>query len=291
MLYSVRLRIRYDYSGPADVGRFLLRLAPAQIPGLQEVRDARLTCRPLASEQLGRPDFFGNACTEIVYREPMSRIEFEMAATVERRDRDPDLDVSPSLQGLAREIASMPSVAAHAPQTYLPASPRVPPDTAIAAWAQGAAGTADTVFAKARALTHALHRDMTFDATATMVDTPLDEAFALRRGVCQDFTHIQICALRALGIPAGYVSGFLRTLPPEGQPRLEGADAMHAWVRAWCGRDMGWVEFDPTNDMLAGSDHIVIARGRDYFDVAPVKGSMRLAGGQRTSQAVDVVAI
>ncbi len=86
---------------------------------------------------------------------------------------------------------------------------------------------------------------MRFDPEATHVDTPAGEAFANRHGVCQDFTHVMITALRAIGVPAGYVSGFLRTIPPEGQPRLEGADAMHAWVTAWCGEEAGWVELDP----------------------------------------------
>lgn len=290
MLYQIRLRILYDYDSPADVGRTLLRVTPADIAGVQAVRRARLACRPVPAEQITRSDFFGNSCTEVAYRDPQPSTEFLMEAEVERFEVDPGLDVSPDLDGLLRELAARPSVSGDAPQTFLPASPRVPPHAGIAAWARKAAAGAETVFGKVMAVTSALHRDMTFDPTATMVDTPLAEAFEGRRGVCQDFTHIQICALRSLGIPAGYVSGFLRTLPPEGQERLEGADAMHAWVRAWCGKDMGWVEFDPTNDMLAGSDHIVIAHGRDYFDVAPVKGSMRLAGGQRTSQGVDVVA-
>ncbi|PJE28751.1 Transglutaminase-like enzyme, putative cysteine protease [Pseudooceanicola antarcticus] len=291
MLYSIRLRISYDYDSPADVGRHLLRIMPASIPGVQEVQEARLLCRPVPAEQLERVDFFGNTCTEIAYRTPLEETVFEMEARVERLPSEPGLDVSPPPERLAQQIAEVPSVAGHAPQSYLPVSPRVRQNAEIAAWAAGVVEGAETVLAQVMAVTRALHRDMAFDATATMVDTPLDEAFALRRGVCQDFTHIQICALRSLGIPAGYVSGFLRTLPPEGQERLEGADAMHAWVRAWCGKDMGWVEVDPTNDMPAGTDHVVIARGRDYFDVAPVKGSMRLAGGQRTSQAVDMEAV
>jgi transglutaminase-like putative cysteine protease len=115
------------------------------------------------------------------------------------------------------------------------------------------------------------------------------DAFAARHGVCQDFSHIMIACLREIGVPAGYVSGFLRTEPPEGQPRLEGADAMHAWVAAWCGTQTGWVEFDPTNAIRVSSDHIVVARGRDYSDVAPVKGVLWTAGSQTTKQVVDVI--
>ena len=132
---------------------------------------------------------------------------------------------------------------------------------------------------------------MTFDATATHVDTEAPEAFALRRGVCQDFSHIMILALQALGIPAAYVSGYLRTLPPEGGIKLEGVDAMHAWVRAWCGEDHGWIEYDPTNATLIGSDHVVVGYGRDYSDVSPVRGHLRSSGGQKNTQAVDVAIV
>jgi transglutaminase-like putative cysteine protease len=130
---------------------------------------------------------------------------------------------------------------------------------------------------------------MTFDPKATDVLTEPAEAFARRRGVCQDFSHIMIAALRGLGIPAGYVSGFLRTIPPRGKRRLEGADAMHAWVQAWCGAEMGWVEYDPTNDLAVAADHIVVARGRDYADVAPVTGALRISGPHKSTQKVDVV--
>ncbi|WP_286789655.1 transglutaminase-like domain-containing protein, partial [Thioclava sp. UBA3469] len=105
----------------------------------------------------------------------------------------------------------------------------------------------------------------------------------------QDFSHIMISCLRGVGIPAGYVSGFLRTYPPPGQPRLEGADAMHAWVRAWAGAETGWVEFDPTNNQYAGEDYITVGYGRDYDDVPPLRGAMRGAGGQQSAQAVDVI--
>jgi transglutaminase-like putative cysteine protease len=137
----------------------------------------------------------------------------------------------------------------------------------------------------------AIHRDFAYDRKATRVDTLATEAFALKRGVCQDFAHVMIAGLRGVGIPAGYVSGFLRTIPPKGKPRLEGADAMHAWVRAWCGQGAGWLEFDPTNAMAAGPDHIVIGYGRDYADISPIVGMLKTSGGHEATQSVDVVRV
>jgi transglutaminase-like putative cysteine protease len=148
-----------------------------------------------------------------------------------------------------------------------------------------------TVRAIATAICARIHMDFTYDPKATSVNTTPSEAFKLKRGVCQDFTHVMIVALRSLGIPAGYVSGFLRTIPPPGKERLEGADAMHAWVRYWGGRVNGWMELDPTNDIPAGTDHIVVAYGRDYADVAPVIGVLKGYGQHKTTQAVDVIPV
>ena len=134
-----------------------------------------------------------------------------------------------------------------------------------------------------------LRNDFAYDPDATEVDTPLAKAFDMRAGVCQDFSHIMIAGLRGLGIPAGYVSGFLRTIPPPGKTRLEGADATHAWVRAWCGGQLGWREFDPTNGIFAGNDHITIGYGRDYADIPPIAGVLKTSGAQEAKQAVDVV--
>ncbi|MCB1383657.1 MAG: transglutaminase family protein [Notoacmeibacter sp.] len=291
MLYDVSVRITYDYEASADAGRHLLRLMPADMPGQQRVIASSLTVDPVPDERVRRSDFFGNACDEIAYRLPVGDTVFHMRARVERREADSLLDVSPGPDGLARELAGFLSLDATSPHHFRPRSPRVPPVTEISQWARAAAAGHATIFATASALCDAVHKAMTFDATATAVDTPVAVAFAKKRGVCQDYTHITIAALRSLGIPAGYVSGLLRTIPPKGGERLEGADAMHAWVMVWCGNEMGWVEFDPTNRMRAGEDHIVIARGRDYHDVAPVKGLLRSSGGQKTHQEVDVVEV
>ena len=133
-----------------------------------------------------------------------------------------------------------------------------------------------------------IHKEFAFKPGATTVSTPVGEVLAQRRGVCQDFAHVMIGCLRGLGVPARYVSGYLRTLPPPGQPKLQGADASHAWVQAWCGPDLGWIDLDPTNATLAETDHITVAWGRDYDDVCPLRGVILGGGAHTVSVAVDV---
>ena len=136
-----------------------------------------------------------------------------------------------------------------------------------------------------------IQADFVYDTKATQVATPLDQAFTRKSGVCQDFAHIMIAGLRGLGLPAAYVSGYLRTIPAPGQTRLEGADSTHAWVSLWCGPEFGWLDLDPTNAMMVEDDHIVIAIGRDYADVSPVDGVLLGAGKQKLDVSVDVQAV
>ena len=144
---------------------------------------------------------------------------------------------------------------------------------------------------RAREVCLSITSDLKDDKGATRVDTGTVEALGLKRCVCHDFAHVMIAGLRGAGIPAGYVSGFLRTIPPKGKPRLEGADAMHAWVRVWCGQHAGWLEFDPTNAMIAGPDHITIGNGRDYSDVSPIVRVLRTSGHHHAKQSGDGVRV
>ena len=136
-------------------------------------------------------------------------------------------------------------------------------------------------------LTSRIFNDFKYEGGVTDIHTPVDKVFADRRGVCQDFAHLQIACLRALGLPARYVSGYLRTHPPEGQERRIGADASHAWLAIWV-PEAGWIDLDPTNDMIPRDEHITIAWGRDYGDVSPINGMMIGGGDQRVEVAVDV---
>jgi transglutaminase-like putative cysteine protease len=289
MIYDISLRIACRYSSPAIGGRHLARLMPADLPGEQRLIAAHLDIQPPPDERTDRTDFFGNLATDFAFRGALDEITLHLQARIDRLGRAMPAAASASSQTLTAEIAAVTSLAPAAPVHFLAPSPRVPQDAAVAAYAAAIARTCPTARDTVTTLGEALHRDLLYDPEATDVDTPMAEAFAARHGVCQDFSHIMICALRSLGIPAGYVSGVLRTSPPPGKPRLEGADAMHAWVRAWCGAQAGWIEYDPTNALVAGTDHIAIARGRDYSDVSPLKGVLRASGAQQGLQAVDVI--
>ena len=291
MIFDIGLVITYDYDRPAGMGRNLLRLMPADLPGVQRRLSGTLLIRPAPAERRDMVDFFGNAAVELAFREAHAEIRFEVAARVERLAVAPALDISPPLDRLPAEIAAHRGLDPEAPHHFLGASPRIPTSTDMAAYARGLVAPTSTVREAVETIGQALNADLAYDPEATTVETPPGEAFARRRGVCQDFAQIMIACLRGVGVPAGYVSGFLRTIPPPGKPRLEGADAMHAWVRAWCGWETGWIEYDPTNAIPATADHIVVARGRDYGDVSPVRGVLRTAGGQTTDQAVDVVPV
>ena len=291
MHYHIRLAVTYHYARPATGGRHLLRLLPLHLPGVQEVAQAAIAISPRPSERGEFTDFFGNRTVEVALTSDHSEIAFTATAKVDRCFPGHGDDCSTPLGGLEEALSACRSLTGAAPHHFLAASPRIHAVTEITDYARDAIREVGTTRAAVEALGRALHRDMRFDGSATTVDTPPREAFAHRHGVCQDFAQIMIAGLRGLGIPAAYVSGFLRTTPPPGRPRLEGADAMHAWVRAWCGPEQGWVEFDPTNDCLIGTDHIVVGYGRDYGDVAPVSGILRGPGKQKTRHAVDVIPV
>lgn len=291
MLYDIRLTLDYDYAAPVHGGRHHIRVTPANVPGIQRVIAWSLAFEPKPERQTGFIDFFGNAVTAITMIEPHESLKIRLTARVQVDAPQAQDDRSPDLEQLGADLSRYWSVEPQSPQHFLAASPRVPMVSEITDYAVDASAAKSTVLAKATALCMAIHRDFAYDPKATDVHTRPAEAFALRKGVCQDFAHVMIAGLRGLGIPAGYVSGFLRTTPPAGKQRLEGADAMHAWVRAWCGPQHGWVEFDPTNAMLAGADHISIGHGRDYADISPIVGVLRTHGSHETKQSVDVVPI
>lgn len=291
MLYDLSLHMGYTYDVPASGARHVIRLLPLSLPDRQRLIAGSVTVSPATDEKVTFIDFFGQQATSILVRAPHDRLDIRMQARVMVDAPTMTADLSPPLDVLRKELTDIWSIDPSSPHHLTAASPRLPDEPSIAAYARETVKPGQTVREIAAALCTRIHKDFKYDPEATTVDTTPKEAFKLKRGVCQDFSHVMIVALRSLGIPAGYVSGFLRTIPPPGKERLEGADAMHAWVRIWCGDALGYIELDPTNDMPAGSDHIVVGYGRDYSDVAPVIGVLKGYGNQKADQAVDVIPV
>jgi transglutaminase-like putative cysteine protease len=287
MNYRVRHRTRLGYRQPVKDARLNLRLEPVEWPG-QSVRNFSLSTDPQPDERLDHPGPYLVNVTSLAFKEPvqnllvLSEFDVEVAPT-------PLPASTPTVAQLREEAQEERELGPFAPAPYLFASNMAGLDEGIGAWAAPHLAPERPVLEAARSLCTALHNDFIYDSRATDSRTLPGEAFARRRGVCQDFAHVLLVALRTHGIPAAYVSGYLRTLPPPGRAKLVGADAMHAWAAAWCGHDAGWIGLDPTNDALAREDHIVVAMGRDYSDVAPVDGVFVGSAVQGTHFAVDVI--
>jgi transglutaminase-like putative cysteine protease len=291
MLYDIALTIDYAYQNPVESSRHIVRLMPADLPGEQRLLAGSMALTPEPDETRDFTDFFGNACAELSFVDRHDSIAFAVMARVERVARNGRFDTSDRRDRLPAALGRVLDLGPASPHHFATESRLVAIAPETAEFARGVASPDMSVFECVVAVGRALNAELRYAEGETTVDTPMIDAFERRSGVCQDFSHIMISCLRGIGIPAGYVSGFLRTMPPEGQARLEGADAMHAWVRAWCGAEMGWIDYDPTNALIVGPDHIVVARGRDYFDVAPVKGIMRSYGEHTTKHTVDVVPV
>jgi transglutaminase-like putative cysteine protease len=291
MIYDISLHIEYKYDTQASGGRHVIRVLPVTIPGRQRLIAGSVTMEPKPDERVDNIDYFNNPATSVVLRHSHEGLDIHMHARVAVEQVPMSADFSPALAQLPDDLTANWSLDANSPHHFIGESPRLQEDSAIAAWARKSATENPTVRSIAIDLCKRIYTDFEYDPKATTVDTDPRQAFRIKKGVCQDFAHIMIIALRGLGIPAGYVSGFLRTKPPAGKERLAGADAMHAWVRVWCGQASGWLELDPTNNMQAGTDHIVVGYGRDYSDVAPVIGVLKSYGNQNTKQAVDVIPV
>jgi transglutaminase-like putative cysteine protease len=289
MNYLVRHRTVVRYDAPARLARFNLRLRPADWPH-QTVSDYRLDVKPVPISIEERPGASPVNVSRLVIGVPLVElaIESHFRVSVDAIAARPSPD-DPTIAEVARAALLVEDIGPIAPANYLYASPRVPMLPAIASWAADTLAPERGVIESGLALCQKIKAEFVFDPSATDASTPASDAFAARHGVCQDFAHIMVVALRTLGLPAAYVSGYLRTVPPPGRSRLIGADATHAWVMIWCGDRLGWLGFDPTNGVATGSGHVFTAMGRDYTDVAPLDGIFFGGGEQDLDVAVDVI--
>ena len=289
MIYDVTHITAYRYADPVDLAQCVLRLQPGDQPR-QRVVASVLNLTPHPHEMEQTLDFFGNRVAQLIFSglheelviEARSRVIVEPPLATERSQAWENL----------RSIAAMSTdLSPHSPVHYLFASRYVPLIAAAREFGLASVWPQRPVLDLAIDISNRIHDNFAYDPDATDVSTPISQTLAQKRGVCQDFAHVMIAALRTLGLPAAYVSGYLRTLPPPGKPRLVGADASHAWVMVWCGAEAGWIGVDPTNRRLAGTDHIILAIGRDYADIAPVNGVFRTSSGHTLKVSVDVAEV
>lgn len=286
MRFALRHVTRYAYSARVDLAHHVLHLDVPDLPSQQASR-REILCVPAAAMRAARRDHFGNLVTQLQLDAPHDGFEVCLLAEgVVHGRRLPDPDATPSWERVAAALDGdgFPDCVV-ASEFALP-SPLVPVSPQVVAWARPCFPAGAPVLACALALNRAVYRAFRYDPAATHVATPLDRAFEQRAGVCQDFAHVQIAALRGHGLAARYVSGYLATRPPPGAPAMRGADASHAWVSVWCGAEAGWIDLDPTNDCAVAERHVVAAFGRDYGDVSPVRGV--LTGGGAHGVAVEV---
>ena len=289
MIYTVRHATTYTYEDTVKFARCVLRLTP-QASATQAVLRSAVTVTPRPSSTLEGRGAFGEKTLTMVIDKPHRELLIEGRSQVDVHARavgDPQDSLAWELvRARAYETTAL---GPEGPATYLYPTRRTPNTPAITDYARTSFPAGRPIIAAAADLMTRMRADFTYDPEATTVATPAPEAFAARHGVCQDFAHIMIAGLRGLGLAAAYVSGYLRTIPPPGKPRLEGADATHAWVSVWCGDERGWIGFDPTNAVFAENDHIVLAVGRDYSDVAPIDGIILAPGVQTLKVEVDVI--
>ena len=269
--YRITHQTVYRHSAAATAAWQMLQLQPRQ-EAAQECLDFQLELNPPAPDLSTREDFFGNTRHYFSVREPHRELAITSRSTVRRNE--PTLPI-PTLSPSVRETRDRTRTLIQGGEScsleqYLCATTHVPFLPATAALADGL-DPAQPALVWIEALGKRFADTFTFDATATDVSTPLTEVLENKRGVCQDFTHLFLSCVRQQGLPAAYVSGYLLTNPPPGQPRLRGADAMHAWASVHL-PEIGWVDYDPTNSCFAGNGHIVVARGRAYADVSPTRG-------------------
>ena len=291
MIYDIRHVTTYAYESPVSFARCSLRLEPVTGNGQQLISHA-VDIKPRPVDRTVRYDFFG-IHTESILIETAHRalrIDSRSRVSVARHvpGRAAQSPAWKSVRDLAFETASLGPAS---PINYIFVSPLVPVQRPVTEYASASFPRKHGILAGAVDLMHRIRTDFKYDPKATVISTPLEEVFEKRHGVCQDFAHVMIAGLRGLGLPAAYVSGYLRTIPPPGKARLQGADATHAWVSLWCGEDLGWIGFDPTNDILVENDHIVLAVGRDFSDVSPVDGIIVGSRKQKLSVAVDVLLV
>ena len=287
MRYRILHTTLYEYAAPVTVSHHTARLHPRQ-DRRQKCHGYSLDITPHPTLRTSRDDFFGNCVSAFSIQQIHSRLEITATSDVEVLEAaPPSLQASLPWEEVVELFGETTPVELLDAYQFIFESPSIRCSPELAELARPCFQPGRPLLECARELNQLIHREFKYDSKATTVATPLQDVLADRRGVCQDFAHIAIAGLRSLGLPARYVSGYVRTHALEGGRRLVGADASHAWFSVFA-PGTGWVDFDPTNDLMPGTEHITLGYGRDFSDLSPVSG-MIVGGGDHVAKvAVDV---
>lgn len=290
MKYQVRHITEYQYSAPVSLCYNLAHLLPRNTQQ-QDCQQQKLTITPPPSYQHTGEDYFGNKTLYFTIEAAHNSLTIDVISDIEINPHAPYL--APSATTLTCGQLRQSLKHADTPELrlvkeYLFDSSHIRRSADLNAYAIDLFADQQPLLTAVKNFTEKLFNEFTFDPNTTEVATPLEQVLQQRSGVCQDFAHLAIACLRSVGLPARYMSGYLETLPPPGQEKLIGADASHAWFAVYMG-ELGWVEFDPTNNLMPYDQHIVTAWGRDYADVTPLQGLIFDGGESQTLHvSVDV---
>ncbi len=287
MIYRIIHKTVYAYAEPALTCHNQLHLTPRELDHQRCLR-SRVNIDPAPRAMAEHKDYFGNIVVDFEIDEPHACLSITATSRVEVKP-GPQFDPSatPAWDQVRRQVAADRDALTLSAYQFVFASRHTRRGGDFAEYAQPSFAPQRPLLEAVMDLTGRIHAQFKYDPAATTIATSLEEVLAERHGVCQDFAHIQLACLRSMGLPARYVSGYLRTDPPEGQQRLIGADASHAWIDVYC-PSLGWVGFDPTNNCIVGDRHIIVAVGRDFADVSPIKGVVLGGGAHELTVSVDV---
>jgi transglutaminase-like putative cysteine protease len=287
MNYKIVHRTTFKYKHPVTVGKHVACLKPRAL-AYQQLGQSEIHIEPTPASVTERTDYFGNLQCFFTVQEPHKELVVESRSEVNvDKLAAPSTQESLPWEEAVRQVAKVQSPETLEAYQFRFESPRIRPRPEFAAYASHSFTHGRPMREALIDLTARIYKDFRFDSKVTTVRTTPEEVFRKRRGVCQDFAHFQIACLRSLNLSARYVSGYLRTYPPPGQPKLVGADASHAWMSAYC-PGIGWMDVDPTNNLVPSDEHVTLAWGRDYGDVSPLYGVIQGGGAHALTVAVDM---
>jgi transglutaminase-like putative cysteine protease len=288
LIYDIRHRTTFTYEEVVSVSHHVLHLAPRRLER-QRCFDSGVLVDPLPAVDSAGNDYFGNPVHFVTVQEPHERLVVEARSRVEVLPIDAPLDLAASApwEEIRQQLGDGSNDQLLRTYEFTFDSPYSTGGDDVQDYAARSFQPGRPILEATRDLTARIFREFEYRGGVSDVSTPVRDVFAMRKGVCQDFAHLELACLRGLGLAARYVSGYLLTHPPAGKEKLIGSDASHAWISVWAG-DAGWVDFDPTNNVIPDEEHVTVGWGRDYGDVSPINGFIVGGGAHQVAVAVDV---